>query len=197
MQMAKVAVAVEALHKAKLPFIAGTVSSTAHCWYTYIQLSLSNFTFIEHPHLMSNNSDTWSHSLESSPYTSPNTVVLNDPTYGGVSASYAMQADIRIAMSDARIGTHNTHETTHIGHWDIGHSHNTHIFTCNSFTLTLAHQHTLMKHNCEQLFRNTLSFESTLTHTHYTNTRTHTTHSYIKLNTHTDPCPIISIVILH
>jgi acetyl-CoA carboxylase carboxyl transferase subunit beta len=39
MQMAKVAVAVEALHKAKLPFIA----------------------------------------------------VLNDPTYGGVSASYAMQ----------------------------------------------------------------------------------------------------------
>ena len=30
--------------------------------------------------------------------------VLNDPTYGGVSASYAMQADIRIALSDARIG---------------------------------------------------------------------------------------------
>jgi acetyl-CoA carboxylase beta subunit len=50
MQMAKVAVAVEALHKAKLPFIA----------------------------------------------------VLNDPTYGGVSASYAMQADIRIALADAR-----------------------------------------------------------------------------------------------
>ena len=30
--------------------------------------------------------------------------VLSDPTYGGVSASYAMQADIRIATSDARIG---------------------------------------------------------------------------------------------
>jgi len=30
--------------------------------------------------------------------------VLNDPTYGGVSASYAMQADVRIALSDARIG---------------------------------------------------------------------------------------------
>ena len=30
--------------------------------------------------------------------------VLNDPTYGGVSASYAMQGDVRIAMSDARIG---------------------------------------------------------------------------------------------
>lgn len=30
--------------------------------------------------------------------------VLNDPTYGGVSASYAMQADVRIAVSDARIG---------------------------------------------------------------------------------------------
>lgn len=34
----------------------------------------------------------------------PPLAVLNDPTYGGVSASYAMQADIRIAMSDARIG---------------------------------------------------------------------------------------------
>eukprot|EP00605_Chrysophyceae_sp_TOSAG23-4_P002843 GSChrysophyteH1.ASY1.ANO1.3131.1 assembled CDS len=52
MQMAKVSVAVEAMHRAKLPFIS----------------------------------------------------VLNDPTYGGVSASYAMQADVRIAMSDARIG---------------------------------------------------------------------------------------------
>ena len=30
--------------------------------------------------------------------------VLNDPTYGGVSASYAMQGDVRIAISDARIG---------------------------------------------------------------------------------------------
>jgi len=30
--------------------------------------------------------------------------VLNDPTYGGVSASYAMQGDVRIALSDARIG---------------------------------------------------------------------------------------------
>eukprot|EP00606_Chrysophyceae_sp_TOSAG23-5_P001599 GSChrysophyteH2.ASY1.ANO1.821.1 assembled CDS len=52
MQMAKVSVAVEALHRAKLPFIS----------------------------------------------------VLNDPTYGGVSASYAMQADVKIACSDARIG---------------------------------------------------------------------------------------------
>ena len=52
MQMAKVSVAVEALHRAGLPFIS----------------------------------------------------VLNDPTYGGVSASYAMQADVRIAFSDARIG---------------------------------------------------------------------------------------------
>lgn len=52
MQMAKVSVAVEALHRASLPFIA----------------------------------------------------VLNDPTYGGVSASYAMQADVRIAVEDARIG---------------------------------------------------------------------------------------------
>jgi acetyl-CoA carboxylase beta subunit len=39
--------------------------------------------------------------------------VLNDPTYGGVSASYAMQADIRIAMSDARIGTRSTHMRLH------------------------------------------------------------------------------------
>jgi acetyl-CoA carboxylase carboxyl transferase alpha subunit len=30
--------------------------------------------------------------------------ILNDPTYGGVSASYAMQADVKIALSDARIG---------------------------------------------------------------------------------------------
>lgn len=30
--------------------------------------------------------------------------VLSDPTYGGVSASYAMQADVKIATSDARIG---------------------------------------------------------------------------------------------
>lgn len=30
--------------------------------------------------------------------------VLFDPTYGGVSASYAMQADVRIGVSDARIG---------------------------------------------------------------------------------------------
>jgi acetyl-CoA carboxylase carboxyl transferase alpha subunit len=52
MQMAKVSVAVEALHKAGIPFIS----------------------------------------------------VLSDPTYGGVSASYAMQADVRIALSDARIG---------------------------------------------------------------------------------------------
>ena len=34
----------------------------------------------------------------------PFVVVLNDPTYGGVSASYAMQADVKIAVSDARIG---------------------------------------------------------------------------------------------
>ena len=52
MQMAKVSVAVEALHQQGLPFIA----------------------------------------------------VLNDPTYGGVSASYAMQADVKIALSNARIG---------------------------------------------------------------------------------------------
>jgi acetyl-CoA carboxylase carboxyl transferase alpha subunit/acetyl-CoA carboxylase carboxyl transferase beta subunit len=30
--------------------------------------------------------------------------VLEDPTYGGVSASYAMQADVKIAISGARIG---------------------------------------------------------------------------------------------
>lgn len=30
--------------------------------------------------------------------------VLADPTYGGVSASYAMQADVRIAVGSARIG---------------------------------------------------------------------------------------------
>jgi len=30
--------------------------------------------------------------------------VLNDPTYGGVSASYAMQSDVRIAVSGTRIG---------------------------------------------------------------------------------------------
>ena len=52
MQMAKVSVAVDAMHREGLPFIA----------------------------------------------------VLNDPTYGGVSASYAMQADVKIALSDARIG---------------------------------------------------------------------------------------------
>ena len=52
MQMAKVSVAVEAMHREGLPFIA----------------------------------------------------VLNDPTYGGVSASYAMQADVKIALSNARIG---------------------------------------------------------------------------------------------
>jgi acetyl-CoA carboxylase beta subunit len=52
MQMAKVSVAVDALRRSSLPFIA----------------------------------------------------VLNDPTYGGVSASYAMQADIKIAIDDARIG---------------------------------------------------------------------------------------------
>ena len=52
MQMAKVAVAVEALHLQGIPFVA----------------------------------------------------VLSDPTYGGVSASYAMQADVKIALSDARIG---------------------------------------------------------------------------------------------
>ena len=50
--MAKVAVAVESLHNAGIPFVA----------------------------------------------------VLSDPTYGGVSASYAMQADVKIALSDARIG---------------------------------------------------------------------------------------------
>lgn len=52
MQMAKVSVAVEALHNASIPFIS----------------------------------------------------VLNDPTFGGVSASYAMQADVKIATTDARIG---------------------------------------------------------------------------------------------
>lgn len=52
MQMAKVSVAVDAMRREGLPFIA----------------------------------------------------VLNDPTYGGVSASYAMQADVKIALSDARIG---------------------------------------------------------------------------------------------
>jgi acetyl-CoA carboxylase carboxyl transferase subunit beta len=30
--------------------------------------------------------------------------ILFDPTYGGVSASYAMQGDVRIGISDARIG---------------------------------------------------------------------------------------------
>lgn len=30
--------------------------------------------------------------------------VLSDPTYGGVSASYAMQADVRVAVGSARIG---------------------------------------------------------------------------------------------
>lgn len=30
--------------------------------------------------------------------------VLADPTYGGVSASYAMQADVRVAVGSARIG---------------------------------------------------------------------------------------------
>ena len=52
MQMAKVSVAVEALRRDALPFVA----------------------------------------------------VLSDPTYGGVSASYAMQADVKIAVEDARIG---------------------------------------------------------------------------------------------
>jgi acetyl-CoA carboxylase beta subunit len=53
MQMAKVSVAVEALRRQRLPFVA----------------------------------------------------VLSDPTYGGVSASYAMQADVRIAASaSTRIG---------------------------------------------------------------------------------------------
>lgn len=52
MQMAKISVAVEAAHRASVPFVS----------------------------------------------------VLNDPTYGGVSASYAMQADVKIALSDARIG---------------------------------------------------------------------------------------------
>lgn len=52
MQMAKISVAVEALHHHGLPYIC----------------------------------------------------ILNDPTYGGVSASYAMQADVKIASSDSRIG---------------------------------------------------------------------------------------------
>ncbi|GAB5034711.1 pyruvate carboxylase [Nannochloropsis oceanica] len=52
MQMAKVAVAVEALRRDGIPFLS----------------------------------------------------VLVDPTYGGVSASYAMQADVRLAVADARIG---------------------------------------------------------------------------------------------
>jgi len=34
----------------------------------------------------------------------PFIVILNDPTYGGVSASYAMQGDVRIATQDARVG---------------------------------------------------------------------------------------------
>lgn len=34
----------------------------------------------------------------------PFITVLTDPTYGGVSASYAMQSDVRIGMSGARIG---------------------------------------------------------------------------------------------
>lgn len=34
----------------------------------------------------------------------PFVAVLSDPTYGGVSASYAMQADVRIAVAGARIG---------------------------------------------------------------------------------------------
>uniref|UniRef100_A0A0G4HNQ6 acetyl-CoA carboxytransferase n=1 Tax=Chromera velia CCMP2878 TaxID=1169474 RepID=A0A0G4HNQ6_9ALVE len=34
----------------------------------------------------------------------PFVAILCDPTYGGVSASYAMQADCRIAVADARIG---------------------------------------------------------------------------------------------
>ena len=52
MQMAKVSVAIAALRKAGLPFVA----------------------------------------------------ILMDPTYGGVSASYAMQADVRIGFKGARIG---------------------------------------------------------------------------------------------
>ena len=50
------------------------------------------------------------------PSTSP-PAVLNDPTYGGVSASYAMQADIRIAMSDARIGKER--EVLHGMSWHV------------------------------------------------------------------------------
>jgi acetyl-CoA carboxylase beta subunit len=34
----------------------------------------------------------------------PYVAVLVDPTYGGVSASYAMQADVRIGLEGARIG---------------------------------------------------------------------------------------------
>mmetsp|Transcript_6589 Transcript_6589/g.8913 ORF Transcript_6589/g.8913 Transcript_6589/m.8913 type:complete len:1331 (-) Transcript_6589:113-4105(-) len=34
----------------------------------------------------------------------PFVTLLNDPTYGGVSASYAMQSDVRIGVSEARIG---------------------------------------------------------------------------------------------
>ena len=34
----------------------------------------------------------------------PFVAVLSDPTYGGVSASYAMQADVRMAIQGARIG---------------------------------------------------------------------------------------------
>ena len=34
----------------------------------------------------------------------PFITVLHDPTYGGVSASYAMQSDVRISISEARIG---------------------------------------------------------------------------------------------
>lgn len=30
--------------------------------------------------------------------------VLSDPTYGGVSASYAMQGDVRVAVGSSRIG---------------------------------------------------------------------------------------------
>lgn len=90
MQMAKVAVAVEALRQAGLPFVAG--SGILMSINPIDMTQLLSFKYCSSLTIIIQHFDA----------------VLNDPTYGGVSASYAMQADIRIAMSDARIGNHRT-----------------------------------------------------------------------------------------
>jgi acetyl-CoA carboxylase beta subunit len=73
MQMAKISVAVDALRRASLPFVAVLRLYIIPYQQRYITLISLSFSF-------------------------------SDPTYGGVSASYAMQADIKIAVEDARIG---------------------------------------------------------------------------------------------